>query len=137
MGGQDFPKAIQAMENMAQNDENRTGPYLCVCGIAMDKGLRTIKNVGKTGMPYSLNTEIWLSDFFWPFFSNVSYEHLIKAVLEVLISENLTSSLNIEIPKDLISSFGNECKKYGVINSNGIFDDPHKLVDLFCGKLKI
>jgi hypothetical protein len=44
-------------------------------------------------MPYSFNTEIWLSDFFWQFFSNVSYEHIIKAVLEVLISENTTSAM--------------------------------------------
>jgi len=137
MGGQDWPKAIRAMESMAQSDKNRTGPYLCVFGIAMEKGLRTIRNEGKTGMPYSFNTEIWLSDFFWQFFSNISYEHIIKAVLEVLISENTTSSLNIEIPEYLISSFGIECKKYGVINSDGIFNDPHKLVDLFCGKLKI
>jgi hypothetical protein len=137
VGGQDFPKAIRAMESMAQNDKNRNGPYLCVFGIAMDKGLRIIKNEGKSGMPYSFNTEIWLSDFFWQFFSNVTYEHLIKSVLEVLISENKTSSLNIAIPGILISSFGTECKKYGVINSNGIFNDPHKLVDLFCGKLKI
>ena len=137
MGGQDFPKAIRAMESMAQSDKNRTGPYLCVFGIAMDKGSRIIRNEGKTGMPYSFNTEIWLSDFFWQFFSNVSYEHIIKAVLEVLISENAFSSVNIDIPEDLITSFGSECKKYGVINSNGIFNDPHKLVDLFCGKLKI
>lgn len=137
MGGQDWPKAIRAMETMAQNDKNRTGPYLCVFGIAMEKGKRNIRNEGKTGMPYSFNTEIWLSDYFWQFFSNVSYEEIIKAVLEVLIQEGTTSSLNIEIPEDLISSFGNECRKYGVIDSKGIFNDPHKLVDLFCGKIKL
>lgn len=137
MGGQDWPKAIRAMESMAQNDKNRTGPYLCVFGIAMEKGKRNIRNEGKTGMPYSFNTEIWLSDFFWQFFSNVSYEEIIKAVLEVLIAQGTTSSLNIEIPEDLISSFGNECRKYGVIDSKGIFNDPLKLVDLFCGKIKL
>jgi hypothetical protein len=47
MGGQDWPKAIRAMETMAQSDKNRTGPYLCVFGIAMEKGMRSIKNEGK------------------------------------------------------------------------------------------
>lgn len=84
MGGQDWPKAIRAMESMALSDKNRTGPYLCVFGIAMDKGLRNIRNEGKTGMPYSINTEVWLSDFFWPFFTNCSYEKIIKSVFNVL-----------------------------------------------------
>jgi hypothetical protein len=137
MGGQDWPKAIRAMENMAQNDKNRTGPYLCVFGIAMEKGQRNIRNEAKTGMPYSFNTEVWLSDFFWQFFSNVSYEKIIKAVLDILIEEKTLSSLNIEVPKDLIASFGNECSKYGVIDKKGIFNDPYKLVDLFCGKIKL
>lgn len=137
MGGQDWPKAIRAMENMAQSDKNRTGPYLCVFGIAMEKGQRTIKNEARTGMPYSFNTEIWLSDFFWQFFSNISYEKIIKLVLDVLIEEKTLSSLNIEVPKVLITSFGDECLKYGVINKKGIFNDPYKLVDLFCGKVKL
>lgn len=137
MGGQDWPKAIRAMENMAQNDKNRTGPYLCVFGIAMEKGQRNIKNEAKTGMPYSFNTEIWLSDFFWEFFSNISYEKIIKAVLNILIEEKTLSSLNIEIPQELINSFGAECEKYRVTDKKGIFNDPYKLVDLFCGKVKL
>jgi hypothetical protein len=75
--------------------------------------------------------------FFWQFFSNVSYEKIIKAVLDILIEEKTLSSLNIEVPKDLIASFGNECSKYGVIDKKGIFNDPYKLVDLFCGKIKL
>lgn len=137
MGGQDWPKAIFAMENMAQNDKNRTGPYLCVFGIAMEKGQRNIRNEAKTRKPYSYNTEIWLSDFFWQFFSNIRYEKIIKAVLEVLIEEKTLSSLNVEVPEDLIASFGKECLKYGVVDKKGIFNDPHKLVDLFCGKIKL
>lgn len=136
MGGQDWPKAIRAMESMAQGDKNRTGPYLCVFGIAMEKGLRVIRNEAKTGMPYSFNTEIWLSDFFWPFFSNCSYERIIKSVLKVLINEGSKSSLDIEIPEELIFSFGKECEEYGLLNNSGNFDQPEKLVDLFCGKLK-
>jgi hypothetical protein len=36
LGGQDWPKAISALEEVAKNDKNRQGPYLCVFGIAMD-----------------------------------------------------------------------------------------------------
>jgi len=43
MGGQDWPKAIHALENYARADRNRIGPYCCVFGIAMDRGLRYIK----------------------------------------------------------------------------------------------
>lgn len=135
MGGQDWPKAIRAMESMAQADKNRTGPYLCVFGIAMEKGLRNIRNEAKTGMPYSFNTEIWLSDFFWPFFSNCSYEKIVKAVLQVLLEEGGISSLDIQIPNELIESFGDECKSYELLNEQGNFDNPERLVDLFCGKL--
>lgn len=137
MGGQDWPKAIRAMESMAQNDKNRTGPYICVFGIAMEKGTRLIRNEAKTKMPYSYNTEVWLSDFFWRFFSNISYEKIIKAVLDVLVEAKSISSLNTQIPEDLIASFGNECARYGVIDRKGIFNDPYKLVDLFCGKVKL
>lgn len=136
MGGQDWPKAIRAMETMAINDKNRTGPYLCVFGIAMDKGLRNIRNEGKTGMPYSINTEVWLSDYFWPFFTNCSYNKVIKSVLKVLIKEGRISSIDFEIPADLFTSFGKECEQYGLLDKKGNFNDPDKLVDLFCGKLK-
>ena len=30
MGGQDWPKAISALENVARSDKNRSGPYICV-----------------------------------------------------------------------------------------------------------
>jgi hypothetical protein len=135
MGGQDWPKAIQAIENMAKNDKNKTGPYICVFGIAMEKGTRTIRNEQKSGTPYSVNTEIWLSDFFWPFFSNFSYEQIIKCVLDVLIEQNNTV-IDFEIPNELIDSFGDECRKLFLLDENGNFSDPYNLVNLFCGKLK-
>jgi len=135
MGGQDWPKAIRAMETMAQGDKNRTGPYLCIFGIAMDKGKRKIRNEGKTGTPYSFNTEVWLSDYFWPFFSNCSYEDIIKTVLQVLMEDGGVSSLDINIPEELLTSFGKECENYGLLDEKGNFNDPEKLVDLFCGKL--
>jgi hypothetical protein len=135
MGGQDWPKAIYAIENMAKADKNRTGPYICVFGIAMEKGLRSIKNEQKSGSPYSINTEIWLSDFFWPFFSTYSYEQIIKNVLDVLLEKNVII-LDIEIPEELIESFGAECNKLDLLDDQGHFNDPYKLVNLFCGKLK-
>ncbi len=85
MGGQDWPKAISALENVARSDKNRSGPYICVFGIAIDKGKRQIRRIGKTKAPYSVNTEVWLSDFFWPFFANYTYVEIAKAVFEVLM----------------------------------------------------
>lgn len=136
MGGQDWPKAIRALEEVAKTDKNRTGPYLCVFGIAMEKGLRVIRAEGKTKQPYSHNTEIWLSDYFWPFFSNYQYHEVSHSVLEVLMSQGKQSSLNVKPPKELIDSFGAICSMYGLLDNEGTFNDPHKLVDLFCGKLK-
>jgi hypothetical protein len=46
MGGQDWPKAISALESVARSDKNRSGPYICVFGIAIDKG--QIRRIGKT-----------------------------------------------------------------------------------------
>lgn len=43
MGGQDWPKAIAALEAMAKNDQNRADPYLCAFGIAMERGTRLMK----------------------------------------------------------------------------------------------
>ena len=85
MGGQDWPKAISALENVARSDKNRSGPYICVFGIAIDKGQRQIRKSGKTKVPHSVNTEVWLSDFFWPFFANYTYAEIAKAVFEVLM----------------------------------------------------
>lgn len=137
MGGQDWPKAIRALEEVAKNDRNRTGAYLCVFGIAMEKGLRLRKAEAKSKTPYSWNTEIWLSDFFWPFFSNYKYEEVIKSVLEVLIAEGKTIDLDWEVPKELVDSFGDVCRKYDLIDDHGCFNDPFKLVSLFCGKLQL
>src|SRR5947207_16013527 len=56
MGGQDWPKAIVALETMAKNDQNRgRDPYLCVFGIAMEKGTRLMKARRSGGGFYSVN----------------------------------------------------------------------------------
>lgn len=134
MGGQDWPKAIYALEDVARTDKNRAGPYLCVFGIVIEKGQRVIRKNGKTKNPYSINTEVWGSDFFWPFFSNFSYSEIAKAVLEVLMEEGKKVKLveTVYMPDELIEAFGTECQKFGLLDSAGKFNNPIKLVDLFC-----
>jgi hypothetical protein len=133
MGGQDWPKAIHAMENMARADKNRIGEYLCVFGIAMDKGERHIKAIGRTDEPYSVNTEVWRSDFFWPFFANRSYEDIMQIVLAILMESPKLDNVEAVIPEELIESFGESCRRAGMLDEEGRFSDPYGLVRLFCG----
>lgn len=133
MGGQDWPKAIAAMENVASRDKNRTGEYLCVFGIAMEQGGRLVKANASTKQPYSYNTEIWKSDFFWPFFTNCSYEMIMTAVLDILISTDQNKNLDLTIPVALIESFGGCCMEHNLLDEYGCFNDPHRLLQCFCG----
>lgn len=132
MGGQDWPKAIQALETVAKTDKNRTGPYCCIFGIAMDRGTRTIKRAQKTNEPHSSNTEVWLSDFFWPFFTNYTYEEIMTMVLEVLIAESGELLTQVEVPDKLLTAFGQACQKEGLLDDAGRFHDPFRLVKFFC-----
>lgn len=134
MGGADWPKAIQALETVAKTDKNRTGPYCCVFGIAMDRGTRYIKRMQKTKDAHSMNTEVWLSDYFWPFFANYSYEEIMTLVLDVLVSSYSTDDLPtlIDVPDQLLDSFGESCLKAGLVDELGNFHDPYKLVKFFC-----
>lgn len=113
MGGQDWPKAIFALEDVARGDKNRGGPYICVFGIVIEKGQRSIKARGKTKLPYSVNTEVWLSDFFWPFFANYTYSEIAKAVLDVLMEGKNAGEPPpaVVVPDELIESFGRECRR--------------------------
>ena len=124
MGGQDWPKAIHALEQRAKLDKNRQGPYLCVFGIAMESGNRK-------GSKHSPNTEVWLSDFFWPFFSNYTYREVVNEVLETLEEKGNKTLEDSIVPKEMIDSFGNLCKKFDLLDNNGRFSDARKLVDLF------
>lgn len=137
MGGQDWPKAISSLEREAQLDKNRDGDYICVFGMSMEKGLRTIRHNQKTGTPHSGNTEFWLSDYFWPFFSNYSYEEITKFVLQVLLSlkEGETSSAE-EAPQELVVSFEECCKDYDLLDEQGRFKNAFHLVELFCRKIE-
>ena len=134
MGGQDWPKAIKALESVAINDKNRTGPYCCVFGIAMERGKRFIKRERITHNPHSVNTEVWLSDFFWPFFANLSYEEVMSNVLEVLRESDQTSNAltYVELPEELLEEFSRQCRLSKLIDEDGVFNDPYALVRYFC-----
>ena len=134
IGGQDFPKAILALENYARDDKNRNGPYCCVFGVVMDRGNRYIKRQQKTGVPHGPNTEIWLSDHFWPFFVNYSYEEIMTAMLEVLMEHYKITEAEItfSVPEKVIVTFGNACQEAGLIDEAGRFNNPIKLVQFFC-----
>lgn len=136
MGGQDWPKAISAIEQMAAHDKNRVGPYICVFGIVMERGMRTIRKENKTGRAYSVNTEIWFSDFFWPFFSNYSYSEIMQLVLDVLKEQKAGHQNTTEpfIPNELIESFGTCCQKFELLGDSGHFNNPDRLLALFCNK---
>ena len=135
MGGQDWPKAIQALEQVASTDRNRRGAYLCVFGVAMDPSRRPrlIKHASKTNLPYSVNTEVWFANYFWPFFTNYSYQELMDLVLDVLMETKPPElATMVEIPDELIEYFGYHCGRLDLIDENGYFNDPHRLVRLFC-----
>lgn len=134
LGGQDWPKSIAALETIARNDRNRTGPYCCVFGIAMDRGYRNIKIEQKTKRPHSFNTEVWKSDFLWPFFANYSYEEVMTLVLDVLLKFQAADELptQVDVPEEVLQTFGELCQRAGLLDENGRFDKPHKLVKFFC-----
>ncbi len=136
MGGADWPKAIEALELAAIQDKNKTGPYCCVFGMAMDQGTRRIKNDQKTGRPHSVNTEVWLSDYFWPFFTNYSYEEIRKLFLDVLIETSATPDelpTELDVPDAVLNAFGAACQKANLLDELGNFNDPYALVTFFCG----
>ncbi len=138
LGGQDWPKAIQALEQVARTDKNRDGPYICVFGIAMEKGQRRIKVIGRTKTPHSFNTEVWLSDFFWPFFANYSYEEIISEVLHTLMEAGPPdpATASISLPEVLLEAFGQRCRQYRLLDADGLFNDAGRLVQLFCGTVR-
>lgn len=133
VGGQDFPKAVRALETIASSDKNIRGPYLCVFGIVMDRGTRYIRG-DKRGTPYSNNTEVWLSDYFWPFFTNYSYGEVMTLVLEVLEELHDAGELatQVEVPSEVLDAFGDACTRAGLVNEEGYFTDSRKIVTFIC-----
>ena len=136
VGGQDWPKAIHALEEVAKRDKNSSkgSAYLCVFGIAIEKGERFIKTIEKTGMPHSPNTEVWKSNFFWPFFTNYSYEEINQAILKVLDQTESIEESKVEIPDELIESFGQSCRDQSLLDDGGCFKDPVRMVSVMCTK---
>jgi len=139
LGGQDWPKAIQALENFAKNDRNKLGAYCCIFVITMDtsgSGRRIIRDQ-KTKMPHSVNTEVWLPDYFWSFFANYSFAEIMTIVLDVLIDSDQSRDLStqLEVPDKLLDAFGLACIEAGLVDELGNFNDPHQLVRFFCGQL--
>jgi hypothetical protein len=133
MGGQDWPKAIAALEKVASGDKNRDGDYICVFGLSVERGMRLMKG-NKSGVPFSYNTELWFADYFWPFFSNYSYEEIAKLVLDVLIASNARHASSEDVPQELLDSFRKCCEEKNLLDGNGCFIDPYSLVGFFCGK---
>ena len=87
------------------------------------------------GNYYSVNTEIWLSDFFWPFFANYAYEEIMNAVLDALMLEGQrveSATIGVTVPKELIESFGDGCRKYNLIDDGGRFPNARRLA-MFLG----
>ncbi|MBI2330849.1 MAG: hypothetical protein HYU84_01490 [Chloroflexi bacterium] len=137
LGGQDWPKAIQALETIAKTDKNRNGPYCCVFGIAIESKARVDRRIPKRkkdNQPHSSNTEVWFSNFFWPFFTNFDYREIMLEVLEVLMEMEAASELStfVEAPPELLESFGDACRDAGLIDEKGFFHDSVKLVEFFC-----
>ncbi len=131
ISGGAWPKMIRALEEVAKSDKNRSGPYICVFGLTMAPGTRSIKAEQKTKAIYSPNVEVWMSDFFWPFFTNYSYEEIAKAVLSVLNILGEQDSLDVRIPEELLESFGECCRSRGLLDGNGYFNDPARLLEFF------
>src|SRR3954449_2779186 len=79
----------------------------------------------------------WLSDFFWPFFANYTYAEIAKAVFEVLVETGKQAQLQLVtlIPDALIDSFGEECRARGLLDVEGRFNDPLRLIDVFCNNM--
>ncbi len=132
MGGQDWPKAIAALERVASGDKNRDGDYICIFGLSVERGLRLMK-ANKARVPFSYNTELWFADFFWPFFSNYSYEEIARLVLDVLIASETQHTSSEDVPQELLDSFRKCCEEKNLLDENECFVDPYRLVEFFCG----
>ena len=100
------------------------------------KRTTSVKNEQKTKIPYSVNTEVWLADFFWPFFTKHSYEEIVKAVLAVLPEVGEQDGIGVEVPRELLDTFGECCKVSGLLDKNGCFNDAFRLVELFVRSVK-
>ena len=86
--------------------------------------------------PFRLLSLNSVSDFFWPFFANHSYDEIMTAVLDVLMEISAPDKLGVhlDIPEELLESFGEECRRKELVDEKGYFNDPYKLVHFFVSK---
>jgi len=99
----------------------------------MDRGRRQIRRDNQ-GREHSPNTEVWLSDYFWPFFTNYSYEEIMLLVLEVLEGEANNEDLptQVEVPEGVLQAFGQACSTASLIDENGIFVSARQIIRYIC-----
>ncbi len=136
IGGPDWPNAIQALEALAISDKNRRGPYICIFAFVMESGGRSVKRTKDKSLR-SPNTELWASDYFWPFFANYSYEEIMQAVLQVLITNPDAEKVSLDIPREILDLFETQCRVARLVDDTGNFNDPAKLVSFFCNTNRI
>lgn len=136
IGGPDWPNAIQALEALAISDRNRRGPYICIFAFLIESGGRSVKRTKDRSL-HSPNTELWASDYFWPFFTNYSYEEIMQAVLQVLIANPDAEKVSLEVPSEILDVFERHCRDEGLVDAIGNFNDPAKLVSFFCNTSRV
>jgi hypothetical protein len=94
MGGQDWLKAIQALESYAINDKNRIGAYCCVFWYRNGQRNKVHKNrKAEQEKPHSVNMKLAFR-FLLAIFANFGYEEIMQAVLGVLMEGILPERLS-------------------------------------------
>ncbi len=89
VGGQDVPGVISRLESVALEEKNLTSPYLCVMAIATPprgrqvpfEKARSIK-YSQRGDPYSLNCEMWLPNFLFPYITGHEPTYIYNKCIE-------------------------------------------------------
>ena len=132
MGGQDWPGAINGIETLARHDRNRVGPYICIFGIAMDI-TRSERRIPKTkdGHTRSSNTEVWMSNFFWPFFTNYSYVEIMQFALKTIRKFSQNESMSDQDKEFFLQGFKQECNNASLLTPEGKFKDDTAILDFF------
>ncbi len=104
--------------------------YIAV-GVAVARWLGVINEE----QPPLVISEVKLSDRLTLFPASPSYERIVKTVLAVLSEVGERGSIDMDIPSEMLDSFGECCKYRGLLDDRGFFDDADKLVELFCAKV--
>lgn len=123
ISGSKWGGAIEKLEESAKNDKNRTGAYICVFALGMQRRrYRTMKK-------FSVNTEIWPANFVWPFVSGYSYEEIMLSVSEVLAAAHIPDFI---LPDELLNEFVRLCKINNLVDDTGIFNSKENLIKWLC-----